>query len=95
MLDAGDEVAVFTPDGTICAGVTVWTGQNIALTAWGDDSQTTEVDGLRADETMMFRIWDASTGVEFQVTSTTFSLGDGVYTVDSIHAISGMTVNNS
>ena len=63
-LASGDEIAVFTAEG-LCAGVEVWTGINIALTVWGDNSQTTEKDGLSANEQMNFVVWDASSQTEY------------------------------
>jgi hypothetical protein len=86
-LAPGDEIAVFTPDGLICVGAALWTGQNIALTVWGDDSQTEPVDGIRPGEQMLFKIWFASDGREFVVDQVSFSIGDGIYATDSIHAI--------
>ena len=97
--DIGDEIAVFTPDGKICAGVQLKDKPNIAVTAWGDDSQTPEVDGLRAGETMFYRIWDTSAGIEYKVTSTTYAvgpgLGSGKYSADSIHSLTAITVSSS
>jgi hypothetical protein len=87
-----DEIAIFNPAGTLCAGMTPWDGKNIAITAWGDDDQTDEVDGLLSGEEMKFRIWDKSTQKEIEVTAVTYSLGDGIYQVDSIHVVSSLTV---
>jgi hypothetical protein len=95
ILSAGDQIAVFTPNEEICAGVAAWTGSNIAITAWGDDSLTPGIDGLQSGQAMAFRIWDQSTGQERLVSSATFSMGNGIYTVDSIHAISAFTVDAS
>jgi hypothetical protein len=91
-LAAGDEVAIFSQNGIVCAGVATWTGQNIALTAWGDDSQTEAIDGLGPAEAIQYIIWDSSEAVEYTATDVTYSMGDGIYTVDSIHAISAMTL---
>lgn len=91
-LAVDDEIAVFTADGTICAGMTPWTGANIAVTAWGDDSQTEEVDGLRGGEEMMFRIWDRSAGREIPVQSVDYSLGDGFYNTDGIYIVQAFTL---
>lgn len=63
-LASGDEFAVFTADG-LCAGAAVWNGENAALTIWGDDVVTEDKDGLDPNEALTFRVWDASTGVEY------------------------------
>lgn len=94
-LAAGDEVAVFTPDGQICAGVEVWLGQNIAITVWGDDSQTPQQDGLQTGDVMRFHIWDASESVQYEATEVTYSTGNGIFSPDSIHVLNSMTVSNS
>ena len=61
----GDEIAVFTPSGT-CAGVVMWVDNstNVALTAWGDDPITPEVDGFVAGDLLAYRIW--STGFQLE-----------------------------
>jgi len=92
VLAADDEIAVFTPDGSICAGMKPWDGKNIAITAWGDDSQTEEIDGLRGGEEMLFRIWDDSANKELAIKKVAYSLGDGVYVVDGIYIVESLTL---
>lgn len=87
-----DEIAIFNPDGTLCAGMTPWSGKNIAITAWGDDDQTDEVDGLLSGEKMRLRLWDRSANREIEVEAVTYSLGNGIYQVDSIHVVSSLTI---
>ena len=58
------EIAVFTEDGS-CAGVVVWKKRSTGLSIWGDDDQTRRRDGFRKGETILFRIWDPSKGVEY------------------------------
>lgn len=90
-----DEIAIFNPDGSVCAGTTNWDGKNIAITAWGDDSQTEAVDGLLGGEEMKFRIWDKSAGKELMVSTVTYSVGTGIYQTDSVHVVSSLTVGGS
>ncbi|MBI9070627.1 MAG: hypothetical protein JEY94_03475 [Melioribacteraceae bacterium] len=62
-LSNGDKIGVFckVDNDYVCAGFSVWTGsENIAVTAWGDDSQTTEKDGFSANETFVWRIQRAA-----------------------------------
>jgi hypothetical protein len=77
-LEKGDEIGVFNPAG-LCVGASVWDGTSpLALTAWADDSQTTEVDGYKTGETMYFRIWDASASTVNDYTAIpTYSTGNG------------------
>ena len=89
-LQPGDEVAIFTSDGATCAGASVWSGQNIAISAWGDDSKTSEIDGLTDDEEMLFRLWLQSEGKEYTASEATFVIGDGLYSADGIHAVGSL-----
>ncbi|RMF59220.1 MAG: hypothetical protein D6743_16610, partial [Calditrichaeota bacterium] len=77
-LGNGDEIGVFTPAG-LCVGASVWDGSTpLALTAWADDGQTSEVDGYKTGEKMSFRIWDASAGTNADYPATpTYSAGNG------------------
>ena len=63
--EPGDEIAVFTPSGT-CGGVVMWVDDstNVALTAWGDDPITPEVDGFVTGELLAYRIWSTSLQLE-------------------------------
>ena len=92
VLAVGDEIAIFTPDGSICAGMGFWDGTNIAIAAWGDDSQTEEIDGLLDGQKMAYRIWDVSENSEILVSDAAYSLGNGLYAVDGIYAVSVFTL---
>ncbi len=63
----GDYIGVFYDSlGTpACGGYIVWTGQTTAISAWGDDTYTTNKDGFESGEVFSFAIWQASTGTEF------------------------------
>jgi hypothetical protein len=64
LLKEGDEIGVFADSG-LCCGAIVWQGVNQALTVWGDDNQTTEVDGFTAGDTFHLRIWHKATDIEY------------------------------
>lgn len=91
-LAAGDEIGIFGADN-LCVGVGIWNGSNLAITAWGDDSQTGAVDGLLSGETMQLRIWDTSAATEFDNINVTYTQGNGLYTVNSIHRIGTLDLN--
>jgi hypothetical protein len=91
VLEIDDEIAIFTPDGSICAGMRPWDGKNTAITAWGDDSQTEEIDGLRSGEEMVFRIWDNSANKEIAVKDVSYSFGNGIYMPDGIYVVKSFT----
>jgi hypothetical protein len=49
VLQLGDEIGVFTPQGLLCGSV-VWEGQNAGIAVHGDDDWTSELDGIRRQE---------------------------------------------
>ena len=66
---AGDEVAVFDPDGVICGRTQITVdGEFGPLVVYGDDPSTTEVDeGASDGETLTVRLWDSQRQVELPV----------------------------
>ena len=64
-LETGDEIAVFTTDG-LCCGAISWEGTNKAITVWGNNSQTSQVDGFTAGDTFRFRVWHKASNTEFK-----------------------------
>ena len=102
--ESGDEIAVFHPDPpdpdfSGCAGVVVYDStQNIAITVWGDDSQTGTVDGMEAGEIMQWRIWDASADIEYFADVTYSACQDcinttGAYQSNGIWALDSLVPN--
>lgn len=92
-LAAGDEIAVFTPEG-LCAGTATWTGGSISVAAWLDDLITPEVDGFIPGDSITYRVWDASAGEELAFVSVEYASDqpfyrtDGKYGANSIYALS-------
>ncbi len=91
-LAPGDQIAIFSADGSLCAGVEPWSGENIAIAAWGDDPQTQDIDGLQSGEEMAFRIWDKSESLLFAAVAT-YSLGNGFFQPDGIYKVSSFSVS--
>jgi hypothetical protein len=73
LLEPGDEFALYTPGGSVCAGYGAWTGSNLMITAWGDDTQTPELDGFLEGDEIEFLIWDYSKDKMYIVTDVVFS----------------------
>ena len=76
-LSAGDQIGVFFIASTgqaMCAGSATWTGQNVQIVAYGDDTTTPEVDGL-------------VTGSQFLLMAQS---GDDVYMVDAEFQVPSM-----
>jgi len=89
-LAPGDEIGVFTPDG-LCVGAVVWEGTNTAITVWGDNDQTPEIDGIRVGEQIYYRVWQSSTNTEFTQVDVSYSQGNGIYAVNGIYVLASLT----
>ena len=88
-LATGDEVGVFSTEG-LTVGAGSWTGENIVVTIWGDDSLTPEIDGVVPGDTLLIRVWDQSVDEELDDVIATYSQGDGLYTPDAILQLSSL-----
>jgi hypothetical protein len=89
-LEGGDEIGVFTPNG-LCVGGVVWNGQsNVAITVWGNNALTPEIDGIRPGEEMLYRVWRKETNTEVKSVDVEYELGDRIYMVGGIYRIRSM-----
>ena len=94
-LEAGDEIAVFTPDGT-CAGHGVWNEESLSIAAAGTDSQNPV--GFDSDEPLQFRVWDASSSTVYDAdvlyascdNSNSLCKDDGVYANNMLFSMAEM-----
>ena len=94
MPDYGDEVAVFTKSGLL-VGSGVFTGDNMAITLWGDDEYSTETDGLSADENFTVRIWNKDNQSESEILIETWLEGDASYETNKIAVAAKLSTQNS
>ena len=56
-LSSGDNIGVFYIDedgSAVCAGASIWTGENLQIVAFGDDTTTPELDGLQVGSPFLF-----------------------------------------
>jgi hypothetical protein len=99
-IEAGDEIAVFSGEGT-CSGVTTWTGTNVALTAWGDDLFSEQKLGLNEGDPLRFRIWSATIDREYGVVDSVaagfssdrpYYNSTGSYVPDGIYILKALVV---
>lgn len=84
----GDEIGVFSPSG-LCAGAAVWNGVNTVIIVWGDNDQTSAVDGMSAGDQLTFKIWDKSASKEVQAV-VTYESGGPKYSADGIAILSSL-----
>ncbi|MBN1349535.1 choice-of-anchor D domain-containing protein [candidate division KSB1 bacterium] len=90
-LQNGDYIGVFTPAG-LCCGWKQWAGANISITAWGDDDQTTQVDGFKTNEELKYRVYRSASTKEWEFVTVAYSQGTGKYTKDALMILSKFDV---
>lgn len=91
-LQSGDAIGVFFQSGSslLCAGYGFWqSGQNLALTAWGDNSQTPVKDGFAEGELIRYKIWDAAGQKEYDA-QVTYRTGGTTFTNNGIYELSSL-----
>ena len=81
-LTPGDEIGVFTPAG-LCVGMGVWNNENLAITIWGDDATSEEIDGIQSGEEYNFKVWDSETQTVY-ISNVTYSSGNATYIANDI-----------
>jgi len=92
LLKLGDEIGMFTNSG-ICAGVVVWQGVNAAITVWGDDSQTDNVDGFKSGEQFNCRVWQKSTGNTYFARLNLLGEHSASYQTNGFYVVKELTVD--
>ena len=91
-LSIGDEIAAYDEEGRLI-GSTVYEGNNLALTVWGDDMTTDEKDGLIEGERIIFRLWNSTNSAE-QVLDIKWEEGSGIYSTDGISIAGHIILGN-
>jgi hypothetical protein len=95
LLQPGDEIAVFTPNG-LCVGLGIWSGSNLAITVWGDNELTPVVDGILPGQEMQYRVYSHLKTTEYDHIRVTYSgvfpatRTDGIYFQDNIYVIQSL-----
>ncbi|MBN1352070.1 T9SS type A sorting domain-containing protein [candidate division KSB1 bacterium] len=92
ILEDGDYIGVFTEGGR-CCGYAQWhADENLAITAWGDDPQTTEIDGFPNGGLIVYRVYKLGNHTEYENVDVAYSEGDGHYHQDEIMTLSQFTI---
>ncbi|MBN1352654.1 SBBP repeat-containing protein [candidate division KSB1 bacterium] len=92
LLQNNDYVGVFTPAG-LCCGWSQWQGANLSLTGWGDDDQTTAVDGLKPNEELKYRVYRSGVAKEWITVKVAYSVGTGLYSTNAFMVLSKFDVS--
>lgn len=78
-ISVGDYLGVFFDNNGVaeCGGYILYDGTTLALTAWGDDTQTSMKDGFNDAEAFQWKIWQAATNSEYDATAVYSPIGAG------------------
>ncbi|MBJ04543.1 MAG: hypothetical protein CMP65_01400, partial [Flavobacteriales bacterium] len=90
--EEGDEIAAYTENGLLVGSAT-YTGESTALTIWGDDMTTDEVEGLVEGESISFELWRKSEDRIETLDVRTWVEGDNVYSVNGIAVAGNITTS--
>jgi hypothetical protein len=90
----GDEIAAYDESGKLI-GSTLFNGENIALTVWGDDLTTDAKDGLAIGEKVTFKLWNADMNTESTLVVTNWDAGSDIYTIDGISIASNIILSGT
>jgi hypothetical protein len=97
-LQTGDEIALFTDDGT-CTGVGVWNDAPLAITVYGADPWS-NFQGYEKQETLQFKVWDASRQTTYTTKGSYASCPEdslsgcqdnGRYSTNALYTLSGFS----
>ena len=79
----GDEIAAYSQNGALVGSVT-YNGEATAITVWGDDITTDEVEGLLEGEEISFELWRKSEDKIEELTIQKWVEGGNVYSINGI-----------
>ena len=82
-LSKGSEIAAFSESGLI-VGSTVVNSEFSALTLWGNDELTDEIDGLLLNEEFQLKIWNSETMLEQSLLIEEWVEGNNRYNINKI-----------
>jgi hypothetical protein len=98
-LEVNDEIAVYAdgrlmPD-SFCVGVAKWTKQSTAITVWGDNEQTSALDGIRSGTKFYFHVWKSSANKEYTNAKVAFTQGDSLYRTNGVYIIAALSAGSN
>ena len=77
-----------------CAGYTYYTGDLVQISVMKDDATTDEIDGLTTGEQFTYRVWDALTCEEYEV-SVNYTNGPQNFAANGITFVTNVTAVTS
>ena len=88
----GDEIAAFDQNGNII-GISIFNGNHLALTIWGDDVTTYHKDGANEYEKISFKLWDSVNNTEKEL-EFVWERGGDSYIKNGISIAQNIILNN-
>ncbi|MCF8373278.1 MAG: T9SS type A sorting domain-containing protein [Bacteroidales bacterium] len=87
----GDEVGIFSSNGTLI-GAGVFNSGNMAISVWGDDEYSTQVDGMVTGQIFTAKLWNRVTN-EVSNLNISWESGSNVYNTNDI-AVAGKVTHS-
>jgi hypothetical protein len=87
----GDEVAIFTESGML-VGAGVYTGENLAITIWGNNSETAYTDGMVEGSNFIIKLMRVAEDVEETIVVNEWYEGNGSYADNAIAVVGKLTI---
>ncbi|MCX6256618.1 MAG: PKD domain-containing protein [Bacteroidia bacterium] len=85
--EAGDEIGVFSLDGKLL-GSAVCSGNNMAISVWGDDFSTTDIkEGFSNGDPFIIRLWNRTDDAEQALIVNQWTEGSGTFEENGISVI--------
>ena len=89
--EMGDEVAVFNAQDKL-VGAAVYQGGHTAITVWGDDDITEEIDGAEANTALTLRYFNAATSMEQVIDVQKWEIGNEMYVSNAISVVGKLAI---
>jgi len=90
--NVGDEIAALDQQGNII-GTTIFNGNHIALTVWGNDETTYQKDGANKYEKITFKLWNSLNNTE-KIIEIIWEKGGDSYTENGVSIAQNITLKN-
>ncbi|MEA3445265.1 MAG: T9SS type A sorting domain-containing protein, partial [Bacteroidota bacterium] len=88
--EIGDEIGIFTKYGEL-AGSSVYSGNNLSITIWGDDIITDKQELFADGENFEIRLWNKQSGLE-KVLDVSWTEGSGRYSENGIAVVNKVLI---
>jgi len=93
-IEVGDIIGAFNQNG-LCVGVVEYAAAPMALTVFGDDPTTAQIDGLAEGEVILFKLFRPGEEMEYIIEAYFDAAmpNTNLYAVNGLSAIGGMLIN--